>query len=229
MDKYFKLVSTTPSGKQEVWDMVSCGSEDTAIMHFSSEYDLSDTSLSIEEASQSEFNKFVQNLSQKDQDFNPEDYEGGYSEWFLIDTKRVLDFDGFWTEYSLWYNEFTDRFVCIFGDTDIYYPENADYDMEFEDEDEAREWFDSYEGAEDEDIESAETIQSEDNIHGRDFDFSIKFLSDKLLTIMNAIGTMEDDYFFDDQSSEIKKAMVVVTSCYPLIEKCYNRIQKLID
>lgn len=78
--------------------------------------------------------------------YDPEDYEGGYTEWDLIEKKDVMDSDGFWTEYTLWHNEFNDQWVCIFGDSDIYYPENSDYDAEFEDEDEAREWFDSYEG-----------------------------------------------------------------------------------
>ena len=86
-----------------------------------------------------------------DDDYDPSDYEGGYTEWDLLDKKSVRDSDGFFTDYTLWYNEFTDMYVCIFGDSDIYYPENADYDAEFETEDEAREWFDSYSGFEDDD------------------------------------------------------------------------------
>lgn len=78
--------------------------------------------------------------------YDPEDYEGGYTEWNLVEKKDVVDSDGFWTEYTLWYNEFNDQWVCIFGDSDIYYPENSYYDAEFEDEGEAREWFDSYNG-----------------------------------------------------------------------------------
>ena len=87
-------------------------------------------------------------------EWDPEDYAGGYTEWKLIDRKSVQDTDGFWTDYSLWYNEFDDEWVCMFGDTDIYYPENGYYDAgPFELEEEAREWFDNYES--DDDIESS--------------------------------------------------------------------------
>lgn len=82
---------------------------------------------------------------------DPEDYEGGYTEWKIVDSKQVRDFDDFLTDYTLWYNPFTEEYVCTFGDSDIYYPENADYDAgPFELEEEAREWFDSYTGFEDE-------------------------------------------------------------------------------
>ena len=91
-------------------------------------------------------------------DRSPEDFAGGYTEWQLVDVKSVKDWDDFWTDYTLWYNEYTDRWVCIFGDRDIYYPENTDYDAEFEDESEAREWFDLYQGAEEDDIYSTSDV-----------------------------------------------------------------------
>lgn len=73
-----------------------------------------------------------------EQDWDPEDYAGGYTEWDLIDSKRTTEGES----YNLWYNEFKDKWVCTSGDSDIYYPENVpEYDAEFEDEDEAREWF----------------------------------------------------------------------------------------
>lgn len=84
-------------------------------------------------------------------EYDPEDYEGGYTEWEMIDTKQVKDSDGFWTDYTMWYNEFTDTYCFTFGDKDIYYPENADWDWECENEDEAWEWFNDYNGFEDED------------------------------------------------------------------------------
>ena len=83
-------------------------------------------------------------------EYDPSDYEGGYTEWDLVDTKYVRDFDGFMTDYTLWYNQFEDVYICVFGDRDIYYPENSDWDAEFESYEEAREWFDDYVGADDE-------------------------------------------------------------------------------
>jgi hypothetical protein len=82
----------------------------------------------------------------------PEDYEGGYTEWDMVDTKQVQDSDGFWTDYTLWHNTVTGMWECTFGDKEIYYPENTYADAEFETEDEAREWFECYTGfADDED------------------------------------------------------------------------------
>lgn len=80
------------------------------------------------------------------EDRSPEDYAGGYTEWELVDSKDVQDFDDFWTSYNLWYNPITDVWGCTFGDPEIYYPENTDFDNldDFENEDEAREWFDNY-------------------------------------------------------------------------------------
>lgn len=72
--------------------------------------------------------------------------------WERIDKKQVQDSDGFWTDYTLWYNSNEDRYMCIFGDDDLYNPMNAFPDFECETEEEAREWFDSYNGfADDED------------------------------------------------------------------------------
>lgn len=87
-----------------------------------------------------------------EQDWDPEDYAGGYTEWDLIDSKRTAGGES----YNLWYNEFNDKWVCTSGDSDIYYPENApEYDAEFEDEGEAREWFEDCtgEGYDEEDLE----------------------------------------------------------------------------
>ena len=64
--------------------------------------------------------------------------------WEKVQTKDVKDTDGFWTEYSLWHNVITDEWVTVFGDTDLYTPSNSYPDMEFDSEEEAREWFDYY-------------------------------------------------------------------------------------
>ena len=66
------------------------------------------------------------------------------SEWELVDRKSVEDSDGFVTEYS-WYKR-GDEHVMVFGDSDIYSPEDGDYDAEFDNEERAREWFSNYEG-----------------------------------------------------------------------------------
>lgn len=64
--------------------------------------------------------------------------------WELVRHKEVYDFDGFLTDYTLWYNSETDEWCTVFGDRDIYHPWDSDHDMDFEDEDEAQDWFDDY-------------------------------------------------------------------------------------
>lgn len=70
--------------------------------------------------------------------------------WELINRKAVRDFDGFWTEYSLYQNTEDGTYVCVFGDSDIYGPEDEDWDFETDLREEAEEWFDCYDGFEDE-------------------------------------------------------------------------------
>lgn len=89
-------------------------------------------------------------------EYDPEDYEGGYTEWEKIVSKPVRDSDGFMTEYTMWFNNFDGRYVFTFGDSDIYYPENSDFDWECEDYDEAVEWWNDYNGFEDDDEDNVE-------------------------------------------------------------------------
>lgn len=94
-----------------------------------------------------------------------EDFAYG-DEWEEIDSKQVQDSDGFMTDYT-WYGKKGDvkpgelMYVFVFGDKDIYRPEDGYYDWEIEAGegafDNAQEWFDSYKGFEDE-----EEIQFDD-------------------------------------------------------------------
>ena len=53
------------------------------------------------------------------------------------------------TDYTMYMNINTGEYVFILGDKDIYTPEDGNFDWECETEEEAREWFDSYTGFED--------------------------------------------------------------------------------
>ena len=79
----------------------------------------------------------------------PEDDEISHN-WKLIDTKQVYDADGFLTDYS-WYENSDGTHVMVFGDSDIYTPDDMYFDMTFDSEEAAREWFDNYKGIMDED------------------------------------------------------------------------------
>ena len=63
--------------------------------------------------------------------------------WTMIDKKDVQDSDGFWTEYCLYTDG--ERFVCVFGDSELYGPEDeSSWDFETEYAEEAKEWFYCY-------------------------------------------------------------------------------------
>ena len=51
----------------------------------------------------------------------------------------------FWTEYTLYTLDF-EYFVCVFGDSDIYRPEDGYFDFECDTLEEAVEWFMCYDG-----------------------------------------------------------------------------------
>lgn len=90
-----------------------------------------------------------------------EDYEPELDDWEMLATKRVPDSDGFDTDYTLYTDG--ERWVTVFGDNELYLPTDGWFDMEFDSEEEARDWFDSYNGFEDDedddDIYSAKKIK----------------------------------------------------------------------
>lgn len=76
----------------------------------------------------------------------------GSDDYEWLATKDVLDHDGFTTDYTMYRRRSDGMYVCVFGDRDLYRPEQEDFDFETKNESEAWEWFDSYEGfADDED------------------------------------------------------------------------------
>ena len=66
--------------------------------------------------------------------------------WEEIASKSVEDSDGFMTDYTMYRNINTGEYVFVFGDKDIYRPEDGNFDWECETEEEAKEWFDNYSG-----------------------------------------------------------------------------------
>lgn len=78
-----------------------------------------------------------------------------YNRWAFVKSKSVKDIDGFYTDYSMWQEvedgAATEHFVFIFGDSDLYNPENSDFDWECDSKEEAEEWFDNYSGFEEDD------------------------------------------------------------------------------
>ena len=66
------------------------------------------------------------------------------SMWTEVDSKEVQDSDGFMTDYT-WYTN-GEKHIFMFGDKELYEPDEDYADWETESDVEARDWFDSYEG-----------------------------------------------------------------------------------
>lgn len=103
---------------------------------------------------------FIDELVGNDAIYSAEEYDA--SDWTELASKSVLDSDGFYTDYTL----YTDGsiYICMFGDKEIYEPDENYADYETEIEQEAWDWFNSYTGfADDEDeydVYSSEDIKA---------------------------------------------------------------------
>lgn len=93
-------------------------------------------------------------------------------EWEVVAHKSVQDYDGFYTDYTLYTDGNT--YICMFGDKDIYYPDPDNADFECETYEEAMEWFNSYEGFNEDDIYSSEEIR--DNWFDLDWDDQLNLM-----------------------------------------------------
>lgn len=77
-------------------------------------------------------------------------------EYEFIETKQVYDSNGFLTDYTWYKDTDTGSNVFVFGDRDIYSPEDGEFDQEEENDEVAKEWFDNYEGfSDDEELEES--------------------------------------------------------------------------
>lgn len=72
-----------------------------------------------------------------------------------ITSKQVTDSDGFMTDYTMYQNVNTGEYVFVFGDKDVYSPDDGYFDYECETKEEAEEWFNTYNGFTDEDDENS--------------------------------------------------------------------------
>ena len=58
-----------------------------------------------------------------------------------IISKQVMDSDGFYTDYTMYYNPDEDNYFFIFGDEDVYGPDPYNADWTCDTNDEATEWY----------------------------------------------------------------------------------------
>lgn len=84
-------------------------------------------------------------------------------EWEVMDHKSVKDSDGFLTDYTWYKNSNTGEHVFVFGDSDLYGPEDGWYDWECDSDEEAEEWFDNYTGPGDDEDDWMDESLNESN------------------------------------------------------------------
>lgn len=115
------------------------------------------------------------------------------SEWIKLNRKYVLDSDGFYTDYTLYTNGH--EYICMFGDEDIYGPDPDYADFSTDSEEEAMEWFDSYEGM-DEDIQA--TTDDELEHPDQDYDSAATSInSNKLPAIYKMVNFEPGKVYLD--------------------------------
>lgn len=93
--------------------------------------------------------------------------------WMKLAQKKVLDSDGFYTDYTLYSNEDGTSYIFMFGDEDIYGPDPQYADYECSNWDEAAEWWNDYSGFEDDnslnDIQSSSSTDVTGSISAEEF------------------------------------------------------------
>ncbi len=136
------------------------------------------------------------------------------NDWSFVASKSVLDSDGFQTDYT-WYSNADGTQVFVFGDNDIYKPEDGYFDHICDSENEAREWFDSYKGFENidetEDISEIEQETSEDNAKNSNFKewYISEFPDDEMGSRLNSDVTFANLYECLELGEDIYDALGV--------------------
>ena len=120
-----------------------------------------------------------------------------------LSQKQVTDSDGMLTDYTLYVNSDGSRYICMFGDNDVYEPDPAYADWEGDSEEEAYEWFNNYTSGyeDDDDIYGATDAEYEDDIQEIGQEFTSENTSNnnnRLPAVFNMVsfepGTVNIDY-----------------------------------
>ena len=135
-----------------------------------------------------EYELYLHNIHPtKEKSYN-ESYDSDYTyedRYERIKSKSVCDFNGFYTDYTMYYDNEEDRFVFIFGDNDIYDPYNSEPDWECETEEEAEDWYDDYNGFEDDLDENINRFTIKEKISDNDYSQSKKGKAYKVFKVKN--------------------------------------------
>ena len=155
-------------------------------------------------------------------------------EWEEVNHKMVQDSDGFMTDYTLYRNEGTGQYICVFGDKELYEPSLENADHVTDNENEVIEWFDSYNGFEEENsLDGLEQLRSlYYELRGVEFRTRDDFVNyvncyaeeKRLIPI---IKTGHDDYVMQHDGEEYTIGWTRGSYVYMIIEDYVRATQKL--
>jgi len=98
-------------------------------------------------------------------------------DWEQVASKQLEDSDGFMTDYT-WYKRILpsseEQHIFIFGDSDLYGPDDSHADAEFDSYKAAEDWFNSYNGFADDLDESVNKNEKSQYVSGRYVYFKYK-------------------------------------------------------
>lgn len=125
---------------------------------------------------------------------NSADTEEG--QWEEVASKQVMDSDGFLTDYTMYTDGET--YICMFGDKDLYGPDAEYADYETDDEKNAWDWFNTYEGfADDFEADEDDIFENinENSIYGSSYTPDIL---DELINFYSSQDTMSYADIWDE-------------------------------
>lgn len=135
-------------------------------------------------------------------DLDPERYEE-------IKSKQVLDSDGFYNDYTMYYDKVNNSYVFVFGDIDLY---EGTIDHEEENKEVAEEWFDDFDGFDD--LEESKKVINE----GSSSVTPANALLDLFNELYDGMGDMyaesewaeilADDYAMDSETMEDSEIII---------------------
>lgn len=124
-----------------------------------------------------------------------------FEQYTYVKSKTVYDYDGFTTEYTMYYDEVNDKYVFVFGDSDFYNPNDGyeEFDWECDTEQEADEWFENYKGYEDDLDESLkEDIEDTVDVYDLSPKEIVSLIKDMLSKIKFKPVDLEQSVFNED-------------------------------
>ena len=125
--------------------------------------------------------------------------------WIKLAQKQVLDSDGFYTDYTMYISDDGTSYIFMFGDEDIYGPDPQYADYECSDWNEASEWWNDYNGFEDDnslnDIQSssstdvtASTVLDMNPEFRNNFEEAVDFFYEDYPATVELTDEVDEDY-----------------------------------